>query len=89
MIWFDEELKRRIGQNDPESMKCERYVDIITAAFLNNWKRPDEHDDMKNDANTLECILRIGNGIHQSLQLTGDAPLPHEDRKMATLDLGL
>ena len=89
MIWFDEELKGRIRQNDHESMMYERYVDDITAALRNDWKMPNENDDGKDDARALECILEIGNGIHRSLQLTGDAPSLHEDRKMPTLDLGL
>ena len=37
---------------------------------------------------SVSCILEIGNGIHHSLQLTGDAPSLHSDGKMPFLDLG-
>ena len=65
----------------------ERYVDDITNILRNDWKQ--EGEQYIADARALECILRIGNGIHESLQLTGDAPSMHDNGKMPTLDLSL
>ena len=87
MIWFDEQLQQRIRQEGHEPIMYKRYVDDITNILRNDWKQ--EGEQGRDDVRALECILRIGNGIHESLQLTGDAPSMHENGKMPTLDLSL
>ena len=85
MIWFDEELKCRVNREGHLSMMYERYVDDITSVLRNDWKGPGRPSDVQ----ALERILEIGNGIHHSLQLTGDSPSLHDNGKMPTLDLGI
>ena len=51
----------------------------------NDWKGPGRPSDVQ----ALERVLEIGNGIHHSLQLTGDSPSLHDNGKMPTLDLGI
>ena len=36
---------------------------------------------------TMELLLEIGNGIHNSIQLETDHPSRHEDKKMPILNL--
>ena len=67
------------------SMMYERYVDDITSVLRNDWKGHGKPSDVQ----ALERILEIGNRIHHSLQLTGDAPSLHSYNKMPTLDLGI
>ena len=78
MIWFDEQLKQRITEEGHEAFMYERYVDDITNVLRNDWKLPGNQKG--DDARALECILRIGNNIHESLQLTGDAPSLHDKK---------
>ena len=88
MTWFDEQLKQRITEVGYEALMYERYyVDDITNVLRNDWKLPGNQKG--DDARALECILRIGNNIHESLQLTGDASSLHDNNRLPTLDLSL
>ena len=87
MIWYDEQLKERVSQAGHAIRLYTRYVDDITMALRNDWNKPEVEENSMDDSRALEKVKDIGNQIHGSIQLTGDAPSLHEDKKLPTLDL--
>ena len=99
MTWWDKKMIQKLSEENIHPVLYKRYVDDINIAVdkVNEETRNEkyieirqERNDQENieaDRRTFEEIQRIGNEIHESIQLTYDVPSNNEDRKVPILDL--
>ena len=81
MCWWDQELLRRIRQEEMLIHFYGRYVDdintLIDAGIMEG----------NADRNTMEKLQNVANTIHPSIQVTIDYPSIHTNKRLPVLDL--
>ena len=101
MIWWDQQLKLRLGNLGLLVAMYKRYVDDINIAarevplgtrYIDGELILDEDAieidrSVPGDKRTMEIIKCVGNDIHPSIQLEVDCPSNYDDGKLPILDL--
>ena len=99
MTWWDKKMIRRLQELNINPILYKRYVDDINIA-VNKVddgygyvggniviQEGDDRNDIEVDKRTFDVIRRVGNEVHESIQLTADVATDHEDCKVPILDL--
>ena len=102
MIWWNNELKRRLRLLEIDLLMHKSYVDDINVALTPieagyqltegeiraaHEENFEEEGTIGDDERTMKVVQEVGNGIHPSIQVTIDYPSNYEEKKMPTLDL--
>ena len=97
MIWWEDELRRRLEDVQISLTMHKRYVDDINQAlpavapgtkYTNGTVVIEaSRDDVEADARTMRFIQSVANSIHRSIQVEVDYPSRYADKKMPILDL--
>ena len=90
MCWWDKEMKRRLMENHIVLLIYIRYVDDINFVIDKQKQitaNRSEEGRKREDLQIMEKIKKIGNEIHQSIEIETDTTAMHEDNKVPILDL--
>ena len=84
MVWWDQQLKRKLQDEGIKVRMYSRYVDDINIV-CEAMDRKVEGEET--DKTAMRSIQKIANTIHKSIKVTIDYPSNHENRRMPVLDL--
>ena len=93
MIWYDDELKKKITENGLNIKMYKRYVDDINIVLRippteeRTEGNRNEEDQEDITITTMNKVREIGGTIHESIKLQIDTPKLNKDLKMPILDL--
>ena len=87
MIWYDEELQKKLQTEGIEIKMYQRYVDDINLVIKKPTTEIQEPENRDISILTMEKVRTIGGTIHNSIKLQTDTPLLHKEKKMPILDL--
>ena len=90
-------LKMKERKENEEDQSQTKLKEILKTEETNNGeegkeetnvtRREENKNDLKEDEKVMKRIQKIGNMIHQSIQLTYDCPSKNEDGKLPILDV--
>ena len=89
MIWYDDQLQKKIAEDGIELKMYRRYVDDINMVMKTPIQENRENNQNEEDITikTMNRIKEIGGTVHESIKLQIDTPALNEDNKMPILDL--
>ena len=101
MTWWDKELLRKLEELNIEVLLYKRYVDDVNIIFVapdakteyitNDEGRGqlvfNEGREVGKEENGMIILKKVGNTIHNSIQVKTDYPSLHTDNKLLLLDI--
>ena len=99
MCWWDRQLLEKLEHLNIKPFLDKRYADDIncgTKAISREYDYENgqlkllsaqSEENEEDDARTFRIIQKLGNEIHESIQLTIDVPSKNDDQKVPILDL--
>ena len=88
MIWYDQELQKKLHEKGLEIKMYRRYVDDINIILKTPNQEIIDEDRINNNSNdeditikTMNTIREIGGTVHDSIKLQIDTPALNKDKK--------
>ena len=101
LVWWDQELKKRLAEINFQLRMHQRYVDDTNVAakqtevgaryegekIVITQMSVAEDEGIPADERTMRLLQQVASSIHPSIRLTIDFPSAHEDGKVPMLDV--